>query len=384
MVNENDAVAYLGPSLRMGALARWVLNDPNFDVFDGPGRRLLLGKCSRLPDDEDQGAGRFGIDFHRGLPPFQEASGFTCDWGQGPIPVNAYTYAYYLPMTLRFREFTANLAFAALDRREYQTKRRVYEDFYHYLYQAPCPTVVAVPHAGEVRRPPDNYHPFPQSETDAWTARVAAHCLNAPPAEGERLLISLHSTDYFGAFLDLGDFGLPQNCILPCLIDRLNQRFHGELAATLPAYRDYLVPYTLERLRWMEARWGTLDPEALKTTFTASRFEILSLIRVLEKWLPPAARVTAAWLAQGFEAFFASPPRQLITLNHVFSGRKTAGLLNLADNLAQAGFFTAVQVECSRFLARQCPETIAAVLSFLEQELRALAPAAISGPGPIS
>jgi hypothetical protein len=80
--------------------------------------------------------------------------------------------------------------------------------------------------------------------------------------------------------------------------------------------------------------------------------------------------VTVDWLARGFEAFLASPPRELITINRVFSGRKTAGLLNLEENLSRAGFATAVQVEGSRFLARHHPELIAAVLTALEQELR--------------
>jgi len=86
----------------MSAIARHVVETPNFDVFDGQGKRLLFGKCSRLPDDEDPGTGRYGIDFHRALPPFQEASAFTCNWGQGLMPVNAYYYAQYLPKTLRF------------------------------------------------------------------------------------------------------------------------------------------------------------------------------------------------------------------------------------------------------------------------------------------
>jgi hypothetical protein len=370
VVQESSAGAYLGPSFELGRIAHHLVDTPNYDVFDGRGRRLLLGKCSRLPDDEDPAAGRYGIDFHRALPPFREASGFTCDWGQGPIQVNAFTYAQHLPKTLRFREFTANLAFAARHEEEYQAKRRVYEDFYRHLYESPCPTVVATPHSGEVRRPPDLYHPFPQSETDAWTTRVAAQCLNRAPGEGPRLLISLHSTDYFGAFVDLGDFGLPQNRMLPGITARLNRRFSRELAAHLPAYRDYLVPYTLERLAWMEKRWGTLNPEALTTISTTSRFEIMSLMRVLGRWLPPAKTVTLDWLARGFEAFFASPPRELITLNRVFSGRKTAGLLNLEENLSRAGFATAVQVEGSRFLARRHAELIAAILAALEQELR--------------
>lgn len=370
MVQENAAGAYLGPGSRLGARAQQVVDSPNFDVFDAPGRRVLLGKCSRLPDDEDPGAGRYGIDFHRALPPFQEDSGFTCDWGDGPIPVNAYSYAQYLPKTLKFREFTANLAFAARSWAEYQAKSRVYQDFYHHLYQNRCATVLAVPHSGEVRRPPDSYHPFPQSETDAWTHRVAVAYLKETPATGLRLLISLHSTDYFGAFLDLGDFGLPQNRKLSATVARLNRRFSRDLLALLPAYREYLLPYTIARLQYMEKRWGTLEPEPLKTISTAVRFEVLSLMRVLEQWLPPARSVTLEWLTRGLEAFFASPPRELITLNHIFSGRKTAVLLNLDEKLPQAGFHTAVQVECSRFLAQYQPELAATMLSSLEKELR--------------
>jgi hypothetical protein len=370
MVQESAGGAYLSPGSELTACARLVMTSPNFDVFDGTGRRLLLGKCSRLPDDEDPGAGRFGIDFHRALPPFQEASGFTCDLGDGPIPVNAYTYSQYLPKTLRFREFTANLAFAARTRNDYQSKFQVYQDFYRHVYQAPAATVIVTPHSGKVHRPPDKYHPFPQSEADAWTSRVAVQCLNGPPREKKRLLISLHSTDYFGAFFDLGDFGLPQNSQLPGITARLNERFFRDIAALLPSYRDYLVPYTVERLRWMEKRWGTLEPEALSTISTASRFEILRLIRVLEPWLRPRGSVTLAWLNRGLEDFFTSPPEKLITLNKVFSGRKTARLLNLEENVRQNGFHSAIQVECSRFLAQHHPQLVAAIISAVEEMLR--------------
>ena len=184
MVMESNTGAYLGPGAQLRARVRRVLENPNFDVFDTDGRRLILGKCSRLPDDEDPRNGRYGIDFHRRLPPFQGASGVTCDWGEGPIPVNAYAYAQYLPKTLRFREFTANLAFAARTLEDYEAKGRVYQDFYRYLYQAPGATVIAAPHAGAVRRPPDRYHPFPQSETDAWSARVGVRCLDGAPRTG--------------------------------------------------------------------------------------------------------------------------------------------------------------------------------------------------------
>ena len=370
MVQETAAGAYLGPGSQLDARAQQVLDNPNFDVFDAPGRRLLLGKCSRLPDDEDPAAGRYGIDFHRALPPFQDDSGYTCDWGEGPIPVNAYSYAQYLPKTLKFREFTANLAFAARSLAEYQAKCEVYRGFYRYLYQNCCSTVIAAPHAGEGRRPPDQYHPFPQSETDAWTQRVAVRYFDTASGEGPRVLVSLHSTDYFGAFLDLGDFGLPQNQGLSRSVARLNRQFSREVSDLLPAYREYLLPYTLARLKWMEQRWGTLEPEALTTISTASRFEILRLMRVLEKWLPPVTSVTLGWLTQGLEAYFAAPPRELISLNRIFSGRKTARLLHLEGNLRSAGFHTAVQVECSRFLAQYHPELAANMLAALEKDVR--------------
>ena len=82
LVRENEMGAYLGPGPGLEAAALLVATDPHFDVFDWDSQRLILGKCSRLPDDEDHQAGRYGIDFHRALPPFDGASGFICDLGE--------------------------------------------------------------------------------------------------------------------------------------------------------------------------------------------------------------------------------------------------------------------------------------------------------------
>ena len=120
MIRETEAGAYLGPGSGLIEATQAVASDPHFDVFDREGVRLVLVKCSRLPDDEDEAGGRYGIDFHRALPPFQGDSGFFCDWGEGAMPVNAYTYATHLPRALRFREFTAKIAFAAGTLTEYE------------------------------------------------------------------------------------------------------------------------------------------------------------------------------------------------------------------------------------------------------------------------
>lgn len=369
MVLENDQGAYLGPGPGLAARAALITSNPHFDVFDWDEQRLILAKCSRLPDDEDPVQGRYGIDFHRALPPFVGTLGVTCDWGDGPVTVNAYNYARYLPQTLQFREFTATLAFAAWTWEEYQAKRRVYEEFYQYLYDSPTPIILALPHSGEVRRLPDDYHPFPQCETDAWTARVAVCCAGALLPSRKRILISLHSTDYFGALLEVGDFGLPQNALLPQVIEHLRARFADAVAALWPAYCDYIVPYTQARVSWIEQHWGTLDPQQLAAVSTAARFEILSLTRVLADCLDPRERFTAARLQHGLDHYRTRPTADAVTLNSIFSGRKTARLLNLADNLQKAGIDTAVQVECSRFLARYYPDLTAALITALIEGL---------------
>jgi hypothetical protein len=365
MILENQSGAYLAPKPEILRHYHLLESNANFDVFDKKDLRLILAKCSRLPDDEDLVTGRFGIDFHRALPPFTGESNFTCNWGDGPIPVNAHNFARFLPRTIRFRQFTANLAFAADALETYETKSQVYKSFYRMVYDAGQPLVVATPHSGMVHRLPDEYHPFPESEIDAWTAGVAVRLASPALRTNRRLFLSLHSTDYFGALMDIGDFGLPVNRILPKIIHNLNMEFAGLLSAIQPLYRNHIISYTRRRLEWKQNRWGTLDPERLTNVSTASRFEVMMLDKVIGDFIQPNERFTFAGFCRGLEAYWGLDARVNISLNHVFSGRKTARLLNLAENLDNAGFHSAVQVECSRFLARHHPETAAAIIKRL-------------------
>ncbi len=83
------------------------------------------------------------------------------------------------------------------------------------------------------------------------------------------------------------------------------------------------------------------------------------------EFIRPEERFTYDGLRRGLEAYWSGGGQVQISLNGVFSGRKTAQLLNLAENLPRAGFQTAVQVECSRFLARHYPEIAAAIITKL-------------------
>jgi hypothetical protein len=365
MILENQSGAYLAPKREILEHYHLIESNANFDVLDNKDFRLILAKCSRLPDDEDPAAGRFGIDFHRALPSFTGESNCTCDWGDGPIPVNALNFARFLPRTIRFRQFTANIAFAAATLEAYEAKSQVYESFYRMVYGARQPLLVATPHSGAVHRPPDEFHPFPQSEIDGWTAGLAVRLATPNLRKNRRLFLSLHSTDYFGALMDIGDFGLPTNRILPEIVCDLNTEFAAGLSAVQPFYRDHIISYTRRRLEWKQKRWGTLDPEQLANVSTASRFEVMMLDKVTGAFIRPEERFTFKGFCRGLETYWGEDAKINISLNNVFSGRKTARLLNLAENLAGAGFDSAVQVECSRFLARQHPETAAAIIKRL-------------------
>ena len=76
-------------------------------------------------------------------------------------------------------------------------------------------------------------------------------------------------------------------------------------------------------------------------------------------------RIGLAEMDQALHNYWDRPPQQFIALNGIFSGRKTAQLLNLSAKLEQAGIDYAVQVECSRFLARYYPDLAARLIQAL-------------------
>jgi hypothetical protein len=291
--------------------------------------------------------------------------------GDGPVSVNALNYWKHLPRTLMFREFSANLAFAARTLKDYQKKAGVYRRFYKHFYTPKFQTVLAAPHSGDVHRPPDSFHPFPRSEIDAWTARIMAEIAVRGVMPRRRILVSLHSTDYFGSFMDVGDFGLVQNHRLASITAALDKDFSKTMLQLLPGYYDFILPYTRTRLEWLVDAFGTIDPRRLRMISTAACFEILRLAKVVQVDTTTRDPLTLDMLWGRIEAHCERHPAQLITLNHIFSGRKTAGLIRLDENLKQARFGTGVQVECSRFLGHRHPDVAAKIIAELIERLGA-------------
>jgi hypothetical protein len=155
-------------------------------------------------------------------------------------------------------------------------------------------------------------------------------------------------------------------------VAQVRENFSGPISKVIPAYRDYILPYTKVRLEWFEEHWGTLEPERLRSISTAARFEVQSLIKVMGDEAAPGSPFTLHGMLQGLKNYWDRPTLPLITLNGIFSGRKTAQLLNLSEKLNQSGIDAAVQVECSRFLARYYPDLAANLINALIDGLEEL------------
>ena len=127
LVNEDEHGAYLGVSAEF--LREFITKEsnPNFEVFDSQDnqRRFIAVKSSRVPDDEDLAAGRYGIDFHRAKPTLKEA----------------IQYRAELPHALESRKWLTNIAFAATNKEEYDRKSSVWENFYSYIWGSTPQTI---------------------------------------------------------------------------------------------------------------------------------------------------------------------------------------------------------------------------------------------------
>jgi hypothetical protein len=192
LADEDEHGAYRG--VRAEFLKGFVLreNNPNFEVYDSRdgNNRFIAAKSSRIPDDEDLRAGRFGIDFNRAKPTLQEA----------------LRYRAALP---RGYQWMGDIAFAATSEEEYDKKSAVWDNFYSYIWGSIPQTVWVAPHSGNVTRPPDEVLPFPKLWIDNNTAGVAALCAYCDKNRvSKRIMVYVHATGLLGALLNLGDFGV--------------------------------------------------------------------------------------------------------------------------------------------------------------------------------
>ena len=105
---ENEDGAYLDVTPEFLSVFRAVERNPNFDVFDRDGIRIMLTKCSRLVDDENLANGRYGIDFNRSLP------SFTNNWPQGILSLSINPPGPYPQVNVRVRRALITISWPLL------------------------------------------------------------------------------------------------------------------------------------------------------------------------------------------------------------------------------------------------------------------------------
>lgn len=344
LVKENEWGAYLGVTEKFLERFQLIENNKNFEVYQKNGIRLILAKCSRLADE--------GIDFHRKLPTREEA----------------FNYFKALPQALNNTRYTRNLAFAAKSEEEYRRKARAWNEFYSYIYGFSKKIIWVVPHSGNIEREPDKIIPQPKLEIDSYTAKIAA--LISIKDEGKpqsRGMISIHSNGFFGAVIDLGDFGIIDQRKLGLIAKNLEEKYREKVQVIAPEYRENIFQRAIQKIQNIKVSKGTLHPKKLISS--EDKFYLDKVGEWLERY---GSRIESYEFSEFKEKIFKvlnqieiSP----ISVNRVFPGRKVGKLLELEKKIKAGLLDWAIQIEGLKFYLEKEPELVAEMILEIEKKL---------------
>lgn len=355
LVYEDDYGAYLG--VRKEFLKKFVPVEinPNFEVYDSKdgNNRFIASKCSRVPDDQDFTAGKYGIDFHRARPKLKES----------------LQYEDELPHTLESRKWLANIAFAAATEDEHNKKSSTWERFYSCIWGSTPQTIWVTPHSGSVARAPDEILPYPKSEMDAFTAGVAALCaFNNRNKAIKRIIISIHSHNWVGAILDLGGFGVIDDDKLAMAAKKIEEKYHKRVQVLADEYKE---DFFLRTIRWLEHinnKKGTLNPEELKQTSTTYRSIVQNIVTGLRLY---GQEIRGFKLEEFREAIKSlhTIEMSVISTNYLFPARHIGKLLRISEMIRYGQLHSALQIECLKVYLARDPELVANIILDVKREL---------------
>src|SRR4030042_493917 len=355
LVDEDEHGAYIG--VRAEFLQKFVLKESNsnFEVYDSRDNqsRFIAVKSSRIPDDEDFAAGRFGIDFNRAKPTLQEA----------------LKYRAVLPRALESLEWINNMAFAAANREEYDRKSSTWESFYSYIWGATPQTVWVTPHSGNVNRLPDDILPYPKRQIDSFTGGVAALCaFNRRNKASKRVMIAIHSPNFLLTVFDIGDFGVVNEKKLADAAKKIEMKYHERVQILADEIKQ---AFFLEATRWLEYicnTRGTLNPEELNHISTADRRRVEQIAKGLKLY----GQETGEFKREEFDRALHSLNKMevpVISCNYLFPSRHVSKLLKVSENIGQGLLHSALNIECSkRYLAKE-PELVTDIILDIKNEL---------------
>jgi len=355
LVDEDEYGAYRRVNAEF--LKKFVCKEsnPNFEVYDSRDnqRRFIAVKSSRLPDDQVLFEGRYGIDFNRAKPGFQEA----------------LRYSAELPHALENMTWLANTAFAATTSEEYNLKSSVWDNFYSYIWGTKAKTIWVTPHSGGVNRAPDDVFAYPKTAIDAFTAGVAASCaFNNVSRASERNMIAIHSSSYLGTVVELGGFGIIDEERLAAVATKIETQYHGKAQILARAHKQYFCLTATGWLEHIKNKTGTLNPEELRHTSSVDRRRLELIIKGLELYGQELDEFT---LEEFSEAMLTLSKMDVpvISTDYVYPARHVSKLLKVSEKIDQGLLHSALSIECSKPYLAEAPELVTSIILDVKSEL---------------
>ncbi len=329
-------------------------NNPNFEVYNSndSNTRLIMGKSSRIPDDEDLTQLKYGIDFHRAKPDQQEAN----------------QYRSELPGALQNRSPFV-FAFAAASKEEYDKKSATWDKFYSYIWEKKPQVVWVTPHSGAANRSPDNIILYPKLETDNFVPEVAALCaLKSTSVPAKRIMISVHSHNWYEAILDLGGFGVIDQKALTEVVKTIRAKYHERVQKLAEeCKKDYFTKAT----KWLEHiknKNKTLNPQELSNISFLDMVVVNNIIKGLSTY---NIKIKEFTIEEFKEAILSLNKIEIYAAasNQIFAAEMIGKLLKLTEKIDRGLMNSALQVECMKFYAARDPKLVSDMILDVKHEL---------------
>jgi hypothetical protein len=355
LVYEDEHGAYSG--VRAEFLKKFALKEsnPNFEVYDSRDNqnRFIAVKSSRIPDDQDLKEGRYGIDFNRAKPTFQEA----------------LQYGTELPHALESMKWLANMAFAATTKEEYDRKSSVWESFYSYIWGSKAKTIWVTPHSGIVNRAPDDIFPYPKQQTDSFTSGVAASCaFNSRSKASKRVMMAIHSSTFLGTIFELGGFSIIDEEKLAAVATKVETKYHERAQSLADEHKQY---FSLTATRWLEHminKRGTLNPEELNHISTTDRLRVEIIAKELKLYGQEIREFTLEEFGKAIQSL-SKTAVPVISSDYIYPARHAGKMLRITEKIEHSQLYSALNIECSKlYLARE-PELMTNMILDIKNEL---------------
>lgn len=352
LVYEDEYGAYSG--VRPEFLKKFIPREINlnFEVYDSKDsyNRFIAVKSSRMPDDEDLAAGKFGIDFNRAKPTLEEA----------------LQYGSELP---RGYKWLSNIAFTAVSKEEYAKKSAVWDKFYSYIWDSTPQTIWVAPHSGGVNRPPDDILPFPKLWIDNNTAGVAAWCaLNNRSKPSKRNMMAIHSTGQLGAVLNLGDFGVVDNDKMDTVAKKIEPKYHERAQILAEEFKQDFIVKTLNILENIQKKRGTVNPEKLEQISHDDSITVGLYVKGLRLYGQEIKEFTISRFKEALDNL-GRIEVPVILNNYIYPARNAGKILKLSEKIEQGLLHSALSIECARLYCRRDPELVANIILDVKNEL---------------